>query len=153
MYYIVPTFINEILSEKYLLQTSIYDINDLNKLILNKRLINNNKDEKLLNLVMKNTEYIKLYIPKSRIDIYFNSDTFNNLCIKSETEINRLFKHKIEDSIVRKKKDFYFKGINKIPKNSMNNKCLFNSTNSLINNFNALSGRKILSPVVSIVVR
>ena len=138
-------FINEILSEKYLLQTSIYDINDLNKLILNKRLINNNKDEKLLNLVMKNTEYIKLYIPKSRIDIYFNSDTFNNLCIKSETEINRLFKHKIEDSIVRKKKDFYFKGINKIPKNSMNNKCLFNSTNSLINNFNALSG--LVEPV------
>ena len=44
-----------------------------------------------------------------------------------------------------KKKDFYFKGINKIPKNSMNNKCLFNSTNSLINNFNALSG--LVEPV------
>ena len=42
--------------------------------------------------------------------------------------------------MLRKKKEFYFKGINKIPKNSLNNKGLFNSTNSLINNFNALSG-------------
>ena len=47
---------------------------------------------------------------------------------------------KIEESIVKKKKDFYFKGINRIPKNSLNNRCLFNSTNSLINNCNALSG-------------
>ena len=138
-------FINEIISEKYLLQTSIYDMNDLNKLILNKRLITNNKDEKLLNLVIKNTEYMKVYFPKKIIDEYFKSNIFNSLCIKIETDINRLFKHKIEDSIVRKKKDFYFKGINKIPKNSMNNKCLFNSTNSLINNFNALSG--LVEPV------
>ena len=138
-------FINEILSDKYLLQTSIYDMNDLNKLILNKRLINNNKEEKLLNLVMKNTEYLKGFVPNSGIDIYFKSEVFNKLCLKVETDIIRLFKHRIEDSIVRKKKDFYFKGINKIPKNSMNNKCLFNSTNSLINNFNALSG--LVEPV------
>ena len=59
--------------------------------------------------------------------------------------IKKLLKNKIEESIVRKKKDFYFRGINKIPKNSMNNKCLFNSTNSLINNFNALSG--LVEPV------
>ena len=138
-------FINGILSDKYLLQTSIYDMNELNKLILNKRLISYNKSEKLLNLIMDNTEYMKLYIPKSSSEKYFNSDNFYKLCTKAETDLNRLFKHKIEDSIVRKKKDFYFKGINKIPKNSMNNKCLFNSTNSLINNFNALSG--LVEPV------
>ena len=140
-------FINEILSEKYLLQTSIYDINDLNKIILNKRLITNKEDknEKLLTLLIKNTEYLKQYIPKEAIHNYFKSNIFNNLCLKNESDIYRLFKHKIEDSIVRKKKDFYFKGINKIPKNSMNNKCLFNSTNSLINNFNALSG--LVEPV------
>ena len=138
-------FITESLSEKYLLQTSIYDMNDLNKLILNKRTINNNKDEKLFNLVIKNTEYMKSYIPKETYNNYFKSENFSNLCLKIKNDINRLFKHKIEDSIVRKKKDFYFKGINKIPKNSMNNKCLFNSTNSLINNFNALSG--LVEPV------
>ena len=138
-------FINEILSDKYLLQTSIYDMNDLNKIIINKRLINNNKDEKLFNLIIKSTEYIKAYNPKQEIDSYFKSDKFTNLCLKTKTDTNKLFKNKIEDSIVRKKKDFYFKGINKIPKNSMNNKGLFNSTNSLINNFNALSG--LVEPV------
>ena len=138
-------FINEILSDKYLLQTSIYDMNDLNKIIINKRLINNNKDEKLFNLIIKSTEYIKVYNTKKEIDSYFKSDNFNNLCLKTKTDANKFFKNKIEDSIVRKKKDFYFKGINKIPKNSLNNKGLFNSTNSLINNFNALSG--LVEPV------
>ena len=134
-------FINEILSEKYLLQTSVYDINELDKLICNKRLINkDDKNEKLLNLVIKNTEYLKIYIPKEKSIIYFKSNIFLNLCLKNEIDHHRLLKQKIEDSIVRKKKDFYFKGINKIPRNSMNNKCLFNSTNSLINNYNALSG-------------
>ena len=134
-------FINEILSKKYLLQTSIYDINELDKLICNKRLINkDDKNEKLLNLVIKNTEYLKIYIPKEKSKIYFKSNIFFNLCQKNEIDHLRLLKQKIEDSIVRKKKDFYFKGINKIPRNSMNNKCLFNSTNSLINNYNALSG-------------
>ena len=142
-------FINVILSDKYLLQTSIYDINDLDKLISNKRITNkDDKSEKLLNLVIKNTEYIKLYIPKEQSINYFKSNVYNDLCQKSQSDQNRLFKQKIEDNIVRKKKDFYFKGINKIPKNSMNNKCLFNSTNSLINNFNALSG--LVEPVQQI---
>ena len=142
-------FSNEILSDKYLLQTSIYDINDLDKLICNKRIINkDDKSEKLLNLVIKNTEYIKIYIPKPQSINYFKSNIYNNFCLKNQMDQNRLFKQKIEDSIVRKKKDFYFKGINKIPKNSMNNKCLFNSTNSLINNFNALSG--LVEPVQQI---
>ena len=55
-------FINEIISEKYLFQTSIYDINDLDKLICNKRQNKDEKSEKLFNLVIKNTEYIKNYI-------------------------------------------------------------------------------------------
>ena len=143
-------FSNEILSNKYLLQTSVYDINDLNKLILNKRLINkDDRNEKLLNIIIKNTEYIKLYMLKEKSKLYFKSNIFKILCQKNEIDNHLLFKHKIEDSIVRKKKDFYFKrGINKIPKNSMNNKGLFNSTNSMINNFNALSG--LVEPVQQI---
>ena len=142
-------YIREILSDKYLLQTSIFDINDLEKLICNKRYINKDeKSEKLLNLVIKNMEYIRLYIPKDKSIIYFKSKVFQNLCQKNEIDNHRLFKQKIEDSIVRKKKDSYFRGINRIPRNSMNNKCLFNSTNSLINNFNALSG--LVEPVAQI---
>ena len=142
-------FINEKLSKKYLLQTSIYDLNDLDKLICNKRMINkDDKNEKLLNLVIKNTEYIKIFFPKENSINYLKSNIYNYLCQKNEIDHHKLLKQKIEDSILRKKKEFYFKGINKIPKNSMNNKCLFNSTNSLINNFNALSG--LVEPVQQI---
>ena len=142
-------YINEILYDKYLLyETSIYDINDLDKLICKKTLIKDEKSEKLLNLVIKNTEYIKIYIPKEKSINYFKSNIYKNLCKKKEIDNHRLFKQKIENSLVRKKKDFYFKGINKIPRNSMNNKCLFNSTNSLINNYNALSG--LVEPVPQI---
>ena len=141
-------FINEILSDKYLLQTSKYDMNDLDKLIFNRRLINkDDKNEKLLNVIIKSTEYIKFYVPKDKSLLYFKSDIFNILCQKNENDNHVIFKQKIEDSIVRKKKDFYFRGIKNIPKNSMNNK-LFNSTNSLINNFNALSG--LVEPVKEI---
>ena len=138
-------FINKKLSDKYLLLSDKYlfqkFIYDLDKLICNKRLINkDDKNEKLLNLVIKNTEYIKIYFSKEKSINYLKSNIFKNLCQKNEIDHHKLFKQKIEDSIVRKKKDFYFKGINKIPKNSLNNKGLFNSTNSLINNFNVLSG-------------
>ena len=135
------TFVNNILSDKYLLLTSKYDLDDLTKLILQQPLIDkNDKNEKLLNIIIKNTEYIKEFFPKEKNFFYFKSQLFNNLCDKYTSENQRSFKQKLEDTLVRKKKDFYFRGINKIPKNSMNNKCLFNSTNSLINNCNTLCG-------------
>lgn len=135
------TFVNNILSDKYLFLTSKYDIDDLNKLILQQPLIDkNDKNEKLLNIIIKNTEYIKEYYPKEKNFFFFKSQIFNNLCEKYNNENQGSFKQKIEDTLVRKKKDFYFRGIKKIPKNSMNNKCLFNSTNSLINNCNTLCG-------------
>ena len=134
-------FVNNILSNKYLFLTSKYDIDDLTKLIQQQPLIDkNDKKEKLLNIIIKNTEYIKEFFPKEKNFFYFKSQAFNNLCDKYNSENQRSFKQKIEDTLVRKKKDFYFRGINKIPKNSMNNKCLFNSTNSLINNCNTLCG-------------
>ena len=134
-------FINNILSEKYLFLTSVYDMNDLNKLISYQPLIDNNeKNDKLLNIIVKSTEYIKQYIPKENNIAYFKSKLFNNLCELYKADNHRLIKQKFEDSLIRKKKDFYFKGINLISKNSVNNKCLFNSTNSLINNLNALKG-------------
>ena len=138
---VFSNFINRIISDKYLFLTSIYDIKDLNKLIIYQPLIDKNeKNDKLLNIIIKNTEYISQYIQKENNITYFKSNSFKNLCEQYKFDNHRLIKQKIEDSLVRKKKDFYFKGINKISKNSVNNKCLFNSTNSLINNFNALSG-------------
>jgi hypothetical protein len=75
------------------------------------------KNEKLIYLIIKNNNLV-----------YFNSNTFNILGQKNEIDNHIIFEQKVEDIIVRKKIDFYFKGINKIPRNSLNNKCLFNYT-------------------------
>ena len=133
--------LQEIISNKYLLQTSVYDIKDINKLIVYQPIQDkDDKNEKLLDIVIKNTDYIYKTYNYEDIKNYFHSKNFINLMTKEIINIKKFFIQKIEDSIIKKKKDFYFKGINKITRNSLNNRCLFNSTNSLINNYNALSG-------------
>jgi len=131
----------EKVSNKYLLQSSIYDIIELNKLIdCNSLIDKDDKNGKLLDIIIKNSEYINKYYEKEIINNFFKSNFYLNSCNKELLNYKSNFIHRIEDSVVKKRKDFYFKGINKISKNSLNNKCLFNSTNSLINNFNLLSG-------------
>ena len=133
--------LQEIITNKYLFQTSIYDIQDINKLMIYQPLVDkDDKNEKLLDIIIKNTEYIYSNYNNEYIYNFFKSENYIDLCNKEKLNNKKYFMQKIEESIVKKKKDFYFKGINKIPKNSMNNRCLFNSTNSLINNYNALSG-------------
>lgn len=133
--------IQEIITNKYLFQTSVYDIRDINKLLICQPIIDKkDKNEKLLNIIIKNTEYIQTSYTYENIRAFFRSKNYNELCQKELMNNKKYFTQRIEESIVKKKKDFYFKGINKIPKNSLNNRCLFNSTNSLINNYNSLSG-------------
>ena len=133
--------IQEHISNKYLLQTSIYDIKDINKLIIYQPIQDkDDKNEKLLDIVIKNTDYIYKSYNYESINIFFHSKNYIDLCNREFIIDKKYFIQKIEESIIKRKKDFYFKGINKIPKNSLNNRCLFNSTNSLINNYNALSG-------------
>ena len=133
--------IQEIITNKYLFQTSVYDIRDINKLIICRPIIDKDgKNEKLLNIIIKNTEYIKTNYNYENIRTFFKSKNYIELCQKELMNNKKYFTQRIEESIVKKKKDFYFKGINKISKNSLNNRCLFNSTNSLINNCNSLSG-------------
>ena len=131
----------EIVTNKYLFQTSIYDLKDINKLIIYQPLIDKDKkNEKLLNIIIKSTEYIYYNYTKENIKNFFSSKNYLDICNNELINNKKYLTQKIEDSIVKKKKDFYFKGIKNIPKNSINNRCLFNSTNSLINNYNALSG-------------
>ena len=131
----------EIISNKYLFQSSIYDIIELNKIIVYQPIIDkDDKNEKLLNIIIKNTEYINKYNSKENIYNFLKSINYIDICNKELLNIKSIFRHRIEDSVIKKKKDFYFKGINKISKNSLNNKCLFNTTNSLIYNCNALNG-------------
>ena len=133
--------IQENISNNYLLQTSVYDIKDINKLIIYQPIQDkDDKNEKLIDIVIKNTDYIYKNYNYESINIFFHSKNYIDLCSREFINNKKYFIQKIEESIIKKKKDFYFKGINKIPKNSLNNRCLFNSTNSLINNYNALSG-------------
>lgn len=131
----------EIITNKYLFQASIYDIKDINKLIIYQPLIDrDNKNEKLQDIIIKSTEYLYYSYNQENIKNFFSSKNYIDICNNELNNNKKYFTQKIEESIVKKKKDFYFKGIKNIPKNSINNKGLFNSTNSLINNYNALSG-------------
>ena len=133
--------IQENITNKYLFQASVYDIRDINKLIIYQPILDkDDKNEKLLDIIIKNTEYIHTTFSYENINNFFKSKNFLDLCDKEFLHNKKNLIQKIEENIIKKKKDFYFRGINKIPKNSLNNKCLFNSTNSLINNCNALSG-------------
>ena len=131
----------EIITNKYLFQASIYDIEDINKLIIYQPLIDrDNKNEKLHDIIIKSTEYLFCSYNKENLQNFFSSKNYIDICNNELNNNKKYFTQKIEESIVKRKKDFYFKGIKNIPKNSINNRCLFNSTNSLINNCNALSG-------------
>ena len=134
---------NDIISNKYLLQTSILDIKQLDYLISSQPKIEKFINNILLNIVVNNSEYIKSFYKMNGIRNYFKINLFATKCKINENMIKKVFKQRLEEKIIKKKKDFYFKeikGINKIPKSSINNKCLFNSTNSLINNYSGLNG-------------
>ena len=132
---------NEIISNKYLFQTSIYDIKQLDFLISGKidKKIDN---DKLLDIILNNFENIKEYINSDKINNFFKSKKFKTRCEYNKLLTKNKFRTKFEEKVNKKKKDFYFKeikGTYKISKNSLNNKCLFN-TNSLINNYSSLAG-------------
>jgi len=98
---------------------------------------------KLLNIIINNAEYLKCSYMNDKIKDFFKSNIYMVECLKNEYIIKKVLIQRFEDSFIRRKKDFYFrgiKGINKISKNSINYQCLFNSTNSWINNYSGLTG-------------
>ena len=135
---------NEIISNKYLLQASILDMKQLDYLISYQlKLEKGDNTNKLLNIIINNSEYLKCNFMIDKIKEYFKSNIFKVKCLKNEFIMKKDLIQRFEDSFIRRKKDFYFRGIksiNKISKNSTNNKCLFNSTNSWINNNSGLTG-------------
>ena len=134
----------EIISKKYLFQTSAWDMKQLDYLISSQSKIDKGDiANKLLNIIINYTENLKYSYMSDKIKEFFKSNIYMVECLKNEYIIKKVLIERFEDSFIRKKKDFYFreiKGINKISKNSINNKCLFNSTNSLINNYSGLTG-------------
>ena len=135
---------NEIISNKYLLQASIWDMKQLDFLISSQSKVDKGDiTNKLLNIIINHSEYLRCNYIIDKIKEYFKSNIFKVQCLKNEFIIKKVLIQRFEDSYIRRKKEFYFrgiKGINKISKNSTNNKCLFNSTNSWINNYSGLTG-------------
>ena len=131
----------EIISNKYLFQTSIYDMKTLDNLISGKRSLKI-YDNKLYNIVINNFENLKDYFVMKKINKFFKSKKFGVKCECTESNINKKFRTKLEEKVNKKKKDFYFKeikGMYKISKHSLNNKGLFNS-NSIMNNYSTFAG-------------
>jgi hypothetical protein len=125
----------EILSEKYLFQTSNYDIQELEKIINDSLIEKECEEDKLIKLIIEYSEYIKKNYLIEEIKNFLMSDYYKLLCINNEKIIQNSFVNKLELSINRRKNEQILKGIH-IPKNST--KSLFNTTNSLVNNIVAL---------------
>ena len=134
----------EVISNKYLLQTSIWDLKQIDYLISSQpKFDKGDNTNKLLNIIINNSEYLKSSYNNDKIKDFFKSNIYTVQCLKYEYMIKKVLIQRFEDSFIRRKKDFYFrgvKGINKISKNSINNRCLFNSTNSWLNNYSGLTG-------------
>lgn len=85
---------NEIISDKYLFLTSIYDLEQLNFLIsLKIPAKTNDYNEKLLNIYLDNSEYMYKYNNYENSKKYINDNLFKVECLKSKSDINDNFKH------------------------------------------------------------
>jgi hypothetical protein len=129
------------LTDKYLLLSSVYDIKDLDEIIEYNNLINKKiKNTKILNLMIKNIEYLNNYIPKEESKIFFKSNWFNNLCMKSDFQtINNINKKNSINSrnYLIRNTDIYSSN-----DNNFKNKCNNNSYSNNSINLNSLSLNK-----------
>ena len=96
---------NEKLSSKYYNQTSVYDMKTLDEIIKYHHIIDNtfNSKPSLLNLIIKNTEYIKKYYEKSDVISFFNSNKFQKFNTCNKREIKKHLIYRLENCIIRKK--------------------------------------------------
>ena len=126
--------LDENLSSKYYIQTSIYDIKILDELIKYHSLIDQgNKNSSLINIIIKNIEYLKKYYTKEESIAYYKSNKFQYICTSNNLKIKNYFYQKLEIFIIRKKnKDLTNKKINNkyINKNISYNKLSFHNNNS-----------------------
>ncbi len=129
----------EILSDKYLFITSNYDMDELNKLINDSLIEKDNQNDKLIKIIIEYTEYFKRYYIKKESENFLKGNPFKTFCVNNEKFIQHYFNTKVENSINRKKNELIFREIKNIPRNSNQNKSLFNTTNSLVNNIAAFN--------------
>ena len=138
---------NEILSYKYYNETSIYDMKILNKIINYQPIIDQyNNNFKLLDIIIKNTDYLKKYYSKQNCLTFYNSEEYKKFFLANNLKIKNLLLQKCENFIIRKKnKDLTNKRINSnkyINRNISYNRLSFHNNNNSIgkDNFDKIFG-------------
>ena len=95
---------NEILVSKYYYLTSVYDMKLLDKIIQYQPLIDqDHKNHRILDIIIKNTDYLKKYYNKKNSMNFYCSQKFKMLYINNNLKITKYFLQRIEDCIIRKK--------------------------------------------------
>ena len=121
---------DELLSEKYLFQASNLDISQINNLLLNKNFLVRDDNNKLIKMIIENTEYLKKYYLMEESKKFFESSNLENYSLNNEKVFFRSWINKIKEDISRMKKITKYKsGLNKLNKNSLIN------TSSTINKY------------------
>ena len=122
--------IKENIYNKYFLQTSVYDIKKLDRVIkINPIIDRYNQNPPLISIIVKNTEFIKHCFIKNAIYNFFSSEIFKKISEVNSIKITKNFLQKLEDKYIRKRN-----------KELSNNKC--NSNKLFIFDENKISFHK-----------
>ena len=96
--------INENLSNKYYLQTSIYDMKLLDKLIKTNPIIDrDNQNLPLIDIILKNTEFIRHYYNKNEISQIYSSEKMNKIFELNDIKVSKNSINKLNYKLMRRR--------------------------------------------------
>ena len=96
--------INENLSNKYYLQTSIYDMKLLDKLIKTNPIIDrDNQNLPLIDIILKNTEFIRHYYNKNEISQIYSSEKMNKIFEFNDIKVSKNSINKLNYKLMRRR--------------------------------------------------
>ena len=96
--------INEYISNKYLFQTSIYDMKVLENLIKRNPIVDHlKKNPPLLDIIIKNTEFISHYYNKTELKEILKTQKMKKIYESNFIKTKRIIMHKLENKLIRKR--------------------------------------------------
>ena len=120
----------EIISNKYLFQTSIYDLKELELVITNNELTNKvNKNSRLINFILNTSEYLYSFYNMKEIKTFFKLNIFKVICYQNSCLIKKNLIRKNQYLYLRDNKKFWNNNKLLTSKNKINNQYLINSKN------------------------
>ena len=147
--------IKENICNKYFLQTSVYDMKNLDKIIRINPIIDRYKENPpLINIIIKNTEFIKQCFKNNDIYDFFSSEIFLKISEVNHIKIIKNFLQKLEDQYIRKRNKelsnnkfnsnkFFIFDENKMSFHKQNNNSTFTNDN-LTTNKNSITNTNTL---------